>query len=538
MEDVNIEDVERRYQQRLQALHREGKAGLPRLERYYERVRARVKGDWSGVGHDGEEFSDASHPYAQDLNIVGEGSLFQRLCAARTAIGQKHLARYLMEPVSLEESLERQQAVQELRERLELREQMVLLGEFESFESRWEPFTEWLAMPPLQVPRALPWGLMATTAVLVLGLLAGAFRLVAWEVLANWLAPVLAIQAAVGLQFRERVNSMQSWIGLVSIEARILSDGLQLLASQQFTSTRVLELQRRAAGGARQVKKLERLLNAMSERYKDWFYLPSLLLMGGTQLAIAIDAWRGKHQTDLIDWLDAFGEFEALNSIAGYAFENPDSTTPDLQRETGCFEAEALGHPLLPLESCVRNDFHLNDQLRFRIISGSNMAGKSTLLRSVGMNAVLAYAGAPVRARHLRLSMFHICASLSIVDSLLNGRSKFMAEMDRLRLAVETARDGKPILFLIDEIMSGTNSTDRRVATEAVVRALIGHGAIGVLSTHDLALTEIATPELQGGNFHMCSKGQGDPLDFDYQLKPGVNVETNALAIAKLAGVV
>ena len=199
--------------------------------------------------------------------------------------------------------------------------------------------------------------------------------------------------------------------------------------------------------------------------------------------------------------------------------------------------AEALGHPLLPDVSCVRNDIQLNQGSRFYLISGSNMSGKSTLMRAIGLNTVLAQAGAPVRAQALRLSRLSVCASLSVVDSLLNGKSKFMAEVDRLRQTIETAMAGEPVLFLIDEIFSGTNSPDRRVAAEAVVRTLIDAGAIGALSTHDLALTGIANAARHGVNVHTGSRDGTDPMDFDYRLKPGVTQETNALAIARLAGV-
>jgi DNA mismatch repair ATPase MutS len=202
------------------------------------------------------------------------------------------------------------------------------------------------------------------------------------------------------------------------------------------------------------------------------------------------------------------------------------------------YEADSLGHPLLSHETCVRNNVQLNGDCRFLVVSGSNMSGKTTLLRAIGMNAVLAFAGAPVRAQALRLSRLSICASLSVVDSLLNGKSKFLAEMDRLRRTLETAVAGTPVLFLIDEILSGTNSRDRRIASEAVVRTLVNRGAIGALSTHDLALSEIAElEELRGMNMHTGSRDEGGPMDFDYLLKPGVTTEANALAIARMAGV-
>ena len=192
---------------------------------------------------------------------------------------------------------------------------------------------------------------------------------------------------------------------------------------------------------------------------------------------------------------------------------------------------------MLPNETCIRNDVTLNDATRFYLISGSNMSGKSTLLRTIGLNAVLACAGAPVRAQSLRLSPMRVCASISIIDSLLNGKSKFLAEVDRLRLTIESA-NLKPVLFLIDEIFSGTNSRDRRVAAEAVVRTLVNRGAIGALSTHDLSLTEIAdSPDLGGVNVHMGASNHNDPMNFDYRLKPGISTETNALAMARMAGV-
>ena len=166
------------------------------------------------------------------------------------------------------------------------------------------------------------------------------------------------------------------------------------------------------------------------------------------------------------------------------------------------------------------------------------MSGKSTLLRAIGLNAVLALAGAPVRARSLRLGQLSVWASMSVVDSLLDGKSKFLAEIERLRQTLQAAEGDKPVLFLVDEIFSGTNSPDRRVAAESVVRTLVSRGAIGALSTHDIALTEIAAKEgLRGMNVHMGSKGAGDPMDFDYRLKPGVTKESNALAIARMAGV-
>jgi len=327
-------------------------------------------------------------------------------------------------------------------------------------------------------------------------------------------------------------------------EITLFWQGLALLEAQSFRSAKLKGLAARAKGASGAVRKLDRLIQAVDQCNKDWFYAPSRMLLIDTQLALAIERWKERHGEDLRDWLDAWAEFEALNALACYAHEHPGDVFPEMLEGVAEFEAVGLGHPLLPESACVRNDVHLcavhlGSARRFYLVSGSNMAGKSTFLRTIGINAVLGSAGAPVRARHASQSSFAVCASVSIVDSLGEGKSKFMAEVDRLRETLRAAASGpKPVLFVIDEILSGTNSRDRRVAAESFLRALISTGAIGALSTHDLALAEIAEDrELGGSNVHMESRDPSDPFAFDYVLKPGVSTHSNALAIARMAGV-
>jgi DNA mismatch repair ATPase MutS len=251
-----------------------------------------------------------------------------------------------------------------------------------------------------------------------------------------------------------------------------------------------------------------------------------------------VERWRAAHQREFEEWLDAWAEFEALNAVAGYAFEHPDHAFPELCDGGARFEAEGLCHPLLSRNGGVGNDVALNDSTAFYVVSGSNMAGKSTFLRAMGLNAILAGTGAPVRAVNVRMSAFNVCASIAIADSLLEGKSKFLAEVERLRESISATEEDRPVLFLIDEILSGTNSRDRKVAAEAVICALVEGGALGALSTHDLALTEIAeNPKLRGMNLHMQSENPEQPLDFDYRLKQGILRQTNALAIVKMMGI-
>ncbi len=374
----------------------------------------------------------------------------------------------------------------------------------------------------------------AVSSTLVVGIVAGGLLgLIPWIQVATWISPFIAFHAAIGLHFRGRVNRIAERVRPIAAETAILRDGLQLLEQERFQSTKLRHISEQAKSGYRSIRKLERLLHMLELRNKELFYGPSLALLGGTQLCMAIERWRGKHGPALRSWLEAWSEFEALNALAGYGYENPENTFPELSGSAALFQARELGHPLLPQASCVTNNIELGREVPFYIVSGSNMSGKSTLLRAIGLNAVLALTGAPVRARSLRLSGLSIFASLSLVDSLLNGKSKFLAEVDRLRQAIESVDPNRRVLFLVDEIFSGTNSRDRRIAAEAVVRTLVNQGAIGALSTHDLALTEMAGAV----NVHMGSRTDGDPMDFDYRLKPGVTTESNALAIARLAGV-
>jgi hypothetical protein len=523
---------------------REMRSRMWRLKRFYDRAVERVKGNWARSRVTGAEFCVPDHVYAADLQVFGEGSLFELLCLARTSIGRRGLANYLLNAPSLDETLSRQEAVRELRGRAELRERVATLGEFEFSESHPDTFEDWLNSPQLSFARPLPVMAAVTSGLLAGIVVAGLMGVIPWANVAIWISPLIAFHFVVGLFFRGRVNRMLGWLRPLSVETRVLREGLQLLEGEQFRSAKLRQLADHTRNGSASIRKLERRLDALHQRDKDWFYLSSRLLMAGTQLCMAIQRWRVAHGEALRTWLQAWGEFEALNALAAYGYENPDNTFPEFTAGEACFEARELGHPLLPHDSCVVNDVELSRESRFYVVSGSNMSGKSTLLRTIGLNAVLAFAGAPVRARALRLSGLSIVASMSIVDSLLNGKSKFLAEVERLRQAIESTKQDRPVLFLVDEIFSGTNSRDRRIAAEAVVRTLVKQGAIGALSTHDLALTEIASAEgMSGVNVHMGSRAEdprqsaGDPLDFDYRLKPGVTTESNALAIARMAGV-
>jgi DNA mismatch repair ATPase MutS len=322
----------------------------------------------------------------------------------------------------------------------------------------------------------------------------------------------------------------------------ILREGLRVMCGSEFASEKLRALQREVAEEDRAVRRLERWLMVEEHRSKEWFYPVTMALGMGTQMAISLDAWKRRFGAPMRQWLEAWGEFEALLAVATYAAEHEENVWPEIVDGGALFEAKGMVHPLLWRKDAVANDVALGSGVgagvQFLLISGSNMAGKSTLLRAMGANAVLGLAGASVPARGLRMSALRIGASLGIGDSLAEGKSKFLAEVERLRDLLALARETPgESLFLIDEVFSGTNSLDRRVAAEAVLRGLLEAGAVGALSTHDLALAELAEIAALGGrNVHMASSDESDPLGFDYLLKAGVNRTTNGLAIVRLLG--
>ena len=506
---------------------------------FYEGGVSRLNNTWQGRGESGNELVRDSHLYQSDLNVLGIGSLFELLCTTRSGAGAERLASYLLDPVTLEETRKRQEAVKELRDLPALREKMIRLNRDWLKDSIGRAFQEWNSMPVLNVPKIISFFMAASSCAMLVWGLAVFAKVLAWTQFMPFVVCLLVVQLMIAGTLLTRTRPQIRKLRLLNNSLTVLLQGLELMECQHFQTPKLRSLvdRIREKRASLQVKRLERLIRAFDQREKDYFYLLSNLLAVGTQLVLAVDRWRGAHQEDFKGWLDAWADFEALHALAVYAVEHPKCTFPELVGDTTVFEAKELGHPLLGEDVCIGNDFFLSAASPFYLISGSNMAGKSTLLRALGLNAILALAGGPVCARSARISGLRVCASIAINDSLLDGRSKFMAEVERLRETIYCSSQTKPVLFLIDEILSGTNSEDRRTAAEIVVATLIEGGAVGAVSTHDLALTDIASRCVPGGVLvYMASESTDDPLDFDYRLKAGVSRRSNAMAIVRMMG--
>jgi DNA mismatch repair ATPase MutS len=321
----------------------------------------------------------------------------------------------------------------------------------------------------------------------------------------------------------------------------LLSGVLERIEREKFTMPRLAALQAALiAGGrppSRRIADLRRLVSWLDSTRNQIFGPIAAALLLRSQLAVAIDRWHGHWGHSVSEWLRIVGELEALAALATYHYEHPADPFPTLMEGGPVFDAQSLGHPLIPDKAAVRNDVHLGSgSPQVIIVSGSNMSGKSTLLRSVGINVVLALAGAPARARSLRVSRLVVGATLRVEDSLQAGHSRFYAEILRIRTIVDLTRGPVPLLFLLDEILHGTNSYDRRIGAEAIVRALVRQGAIGLVTTHDLALTELVSTLPAAANMHFEDRLEDGRMVFDYRMRPGVVEHSNALALMRAIG--
>jgi hypothetical protein len=533
--------------------------------RYCEDGLARVQGKPIKGAPDGQRFADPAHPYAADLDIFGPASIFSHLCMARTGTGQARLARWLTQAAPVDEIAERQRAVAELSLRLPLRQDLWLAGGTVQERVREDALEDWLSGPITPIPH---WQRIAT------GLL-GALGLVVLYAFANPEAipvavAIVLVQRLWAMRYRPLTKSVEAQVFRRACELRVLARLLDRFSSERFSEPRLVAL---AAGlsdegkpASRHIVRLERLVNWLESRRNQLFAIPAAVLLLPEQLSFAIESWRARHGAPALRWLGTIAEMEALASLATLAFEHPHYPFPKIvEMETlGGFPnlpttvraerssaaphateqavpsllATGLGHPLIPASARVANDVRLDAACRLLVVTGSNMSGKSTLLRTVGVNAALAQAGAPVCATAMTMTPLHIGASLRAQDSLEAGVSRFFAEIKRLHAVLSMAAHKPPVLFLLDEILNGTNSQDRQEGAEAIIRQLLERGAVGLVTTHDLALSELANTQASPGlNVHFQDTLEGDHLLFDYRLRPGVVTRRNALDLMRLVGI-
>ncbi len=510
-------------------------------EAYYRTALDRLDDKWIDVRPTGEEYYDPQHMYSGDLDLLGRGSLFQLICAARTKLGEETLAHWLLGPAETSVIRARQQSVEELRNELDFRETLELLEAETHSEIEQTHLADWVGQPLISIPAPLQWASMIT------GIFA-ALSVISWLFSWTGIAPIVVaiiIQVCllffVGPQIRELLSQTDE----VRDGLPVLSDVLSLIEQREFNSPHlqaiIAALQTDGVPPSKSIAQLRRYIQGLNNCFRNQFSAPLTILLGiPFHYLSAIERWLKRVGPHCPEWLAAVGEFEALCSLAGHAYEHPTDPFPEIVEPTAgpCFEGTSLGHPLIPEHQVVRNDVTLNSQDRLLMISGSNMSGKSTLMRTVGTNFVLALAGAPVRAVSLRVSPMQAGTAMRVQDSLQQGASLFYQSVARLSAVVHLADAPEPVLFLLDEILQGTNSHDRRIGAQSVIETLIERGGIGIVTTHDLALTEIT--DLFGDkarNVHFEDQLVDGKMTFDYRMRPGVVEHSNALELMKMMGI-
>jgi hypothetical protein len=506
---------------------------------FYRKGIARIEDRWAGAGQTGERFRDANHVYAEDLDLFGKGCLLELLSTARLPMGESRLASWLCEGSEIVQILERQKLIEELREKLDLREELAVTGE--DLRARLNPKSvmEWAEQKSI-----LPGGAWRVLAAL-LAIAAGIGIFYYLETATLWpLLSVMAVEAVILGWLRRKAHTVIEGVDCNAEGLLLFSEILERLEHEPFASPRLREFATELKGdnepASRAIRKFARIVYWIDASDGVLAKMSELPFLYSVQVGMAAEAWRRRWGAKIRRWAELTGEMEALLSLATYSYEHPADPFPEFvgaEGGLGFFDGELLGHPLIPSDKCVRNSVRLDAQTRVLLVSGSNMSGKSTLLRVVGINTVLAMAGAPIRGRRLQLTPLKIGTRIRSTDSLQEGRSSFYTEILHIRKVFDGAYGAVPMIFLFDELLEGTNSKDRRIGAEGLIQGLLKRRAIGIVTTHDLALTEIAAAV--GNvmrNMHLEDQVVDGKMRFDYKLREGVVEKSNALELMRLIG--
>ncbi len=533
----------------------------------------RIEERWrEAPSDDGSRFVSADHLYAADLDVLGSGSLYHLLNQTRTRAGEETLAQWLLTPAHVDEVKARQPAVAELMDRGELREEMATLGSEVRSELDPDRLAAWATGEPiLRGVARLRWAL----ALAALSNLTCSSLWLAGLTTGRPLGLSLVVSFALFLILRQRIAKVVQGVEQTGRDLQVIAELMDRLERETFDApwliARSEELTLDGARPGEEIHKLQKWVERLESRRNAFFAPFGALLLWTSQIAFVVEDWRARWGTRVARWLAVVGELEAAACLGTFAYERGLNIGEDqgvvfpviLDLANTRFEATALGHPLIAPVDCIRNDIALavgdRDRPQALVISGSNMSGKSTFLRACGLNMVLAWAGAPVVARSMNTTPLSVGASIRIQDSLQEGSSKFYAEIKRLRSVLDLARAELPALCLLDEILHGTNSHDRRIGAAAVVKALLQEEAVVMVTTHDLVLArlteeddfdtgsgvsgaDVSGPEAAEpaqrrlDNVHFIDTIEDGRIHFDYHLRQGVVTKSNALELMREVG--
>ena len=497
-----------------------------------------LDGEFSGY-KSGEEYAERDHPYSYDLDIFGRASLFQYICRTTSKPASDLLAEYLKNPAASAEILTRQEAVGELKPLTDWRQELMTLG-YQNVSAGNDPdeLIQWIRSDDIfgkpNREKIIIWCLslpgLASIALVIAGLPA------------VLLAPVFTINFVFYFTRFKKITKLHEQVSRSSDLLKAYSDTIRLIEKENFAASKLSKLQGTFRGvnpASARIKRLSKLVNRLDSRLNVLVSIPlNLLFFTDIHFCLALEKWRREHAEKIPGWFAAMAEFEVLASLANMAFNNPDWIFPVIVDEYFVFRAEKMGHPLIPVSRRVNNDFVASGKGKAILVTGSNMSGKSTFLRTCGINTIMALAGAPVCASSFLVSHVRVHSSMRISDSLEDNISSFYAELRRLRSIISEAEKDPEMFLLLDEILRGTNSDDRYTGSVALIKQLTGYGSVTVAATHDLRLAGLEK-ELPGNieNYHFDVKVSGEELFFDYKLTPGICSSFNASLLMKKMGI-
>jgi MutS domain V len=490
---------------------------------------------------DGNQHAPADHLYANDLDIFGKASLFQYINRSTSEMGSSQLADYLQFPAELNLILQRQIAAKELSNKIEWIQDLQAKGmEKEITFSTKNRLAEWIGEPPA-FSQFKPWKWLRYVLPLIICsvVISYIFDMVSTGVFYLF----LFVFAAIAYQLNKVVAPVHEKLSRIAEELEILSQSIYRIESATFESVLLSELQLTFLHDGKNVSNdishLRKLLDRLDLRYNLVISLPlNILLFWNLQQVLDLEKWKFEQRKNINAWFDTLGHIEALNSFGVLHFNEPGWTFPDIVPGYFFIEGKETGHPLIPKATRVNNDIEIKHDGELMLVTGSNMAGKSTYLRCIGVNVILAMSGAPVCATHFKVSHAQIVSSMRITDNLAESTSTFYAELKKLKTIIEKVNKGEKVFILLDEILRGTNSLDRHTGSVALIRQLIKHHAAAIIATHDLDLAKLKDEYPDNIiNYHFDVQVSNDELFFDYQLKPGVCTSLNASILMKKIGI-
>jgi hypothetical protein len=490
---------------------------------------------------EGNQYVQHDHLYANDVDIFGRASLYQYINRTTSYIGGGTLAAWLLQPADTETILERQDAVKELSAKTPFRQDLQALGiEKKIAASTKDRLQNWLHQPSVFLtfkPWAflkylLPAIILTITALNLLDIVPNSIR--------NLFIFVFGI---IAYFTSKRATPVQQQLSKIVDEISVLKGSIALIENASFTSPYLLQLQQyfRLQNGkaSKELQTLKQLLDRMDLRYNPVVFIPlDIFLLWDVQQVLALEKWKKHNQQNILNWIEALGKMEAISSLATVHFNQPDWCMPVLKERHFSIEATALGHPLIQPLKRVNNFININHKGELMLVTGSNMAGKSTYLRSVGVNVVLAMAGSVVCAKSFAISPVQLITSMRIADNLEENTSTFYAELKKLKTVIESVNKEEKIFLLLDEILRGTNSLDRHTGSAALIKQLIKKDACGIIATHDVELAKLK--ELYPTNilnYYFDVQVSNDELYFDYLLKEGICSSLNASILMRKIGI-